>query len=213
MQTERSYLPAAGRDAFLPFYDSFTRLIGADKQRLALIAQADVRPGQRVLDLGCGTGTLAIELARRSPGVTIVGVDPDPKALSRAGKKAKRAGVELKLERGFADRLPFPDGSFDRVLSSFVLHHLDDADKQKALSEVARVLAPGGRLELVDFRGRNDVTHAGRLHRWLHSSERLAENSESSVLDMMRQAGLSDARVVDRANLLLGGIVFYQGRR
>jgi ubiquinone/menaquinone biosynthesis C-methylase UbiE len=90
----RSFLPAAGHDWFLPFYDPFVKLLGGDRARSALLDQATIRAGQRVLDVGCGTGTFAVLIKRLHPIVDVVGLDPDPKALDRAMRKAgTRGGV------------------------------------------------------------------------------------------------------------------------
>jgi 2-polyprenyl-3-methyl-5-hydroxy-6-metoxy-1,4-benzoquinol methylase len=123
--SRRTFLPAAGHDFFLPFYDTMTKLMGADRVRAALVDQAELRAGQRVLDVGCRTGTLAIQLKRLHPGVEIIGLDPDPNALSRARQKAERSAVQLRFEEGFSDSLPYSDRSFDHVFSSFMFHHLD----------------------------------------------------------------------------------------
>src|SRR5262249_12966053 len=88
------YLPAAGRDAFLPFYDAFTAVLGAAKLHRTLIDQAELTAGQRVLEIGCGTGNLTVRAKRAHPDVELVGFDPDPLALARAQRKARRlAGI------------------------------------------------------------------------------------------------------------------------
>lgn len=148
---QRAYLPAAGNDWALPLYDIVTRLMGADRTKHALVAQAALRPTFRALDLGCGTGTLAVMIKRLHPGVSVVGLDPDRKALVRGRKKSAQAGVSIQFDQGFADKLPYPDASFDRVFSSFMFHHLHEQDRVKALSEARRVLAPGGSLHLMDM--------------------------------------------------------------
>src|SRR5437764_7482027 len=93
MESSRTYLPAAGHDWSLPLYDPIVKLLGGDAARKALLEQAALRPGQRVLDVGCGTGTLATLIKQLYPDVEVVGLDPDPKALARARRKAARAGV------------------------------------------------------------------------------------------------------------------------
>lgn len=147
---EHDYLPAAGKDALLPCYDLFTALLGVAKVHRTLIGQAGLSPGQRVLEIGCGTGNMSLRLKRAHPGVEFVGSDPDPLALRHARRKARRL-TGIRFERGYAQRLPYADASFDRVLSALMLHHLDDATKRAAAAEVARVLRPGGRLHLVDM--------------------------------------------------------------
>jgi ubiquinone/menaquinone biosynthesis C-methylase UbiE len=94
-----------------------------------------------------------VTVARRHPRAEVIGIDPDPGALRRARRKAARAGLPVRVERGFAGELPFPDGSIDRVLSSLMLHHLDEDEKRRAMREIRRVLRPGGQLHLVDFAG------------------------------------------------------------
>lgn len=192
MTTERAYLPAAGHDWALPLYDAFTRALGAGREREALIERAEIRSGQRVLDLGCGTGTLVAELGRGQQGIDVVGVDPDAKALLIAHRKAAQLGAVVSLDRGFADALPYPDASFDRVLSSFVFHHLEPSDRAAALREVARVLKPGGRLHLLDFAA-PDPADGWQLMRVFHRHDRLRDNTDAAVLEVFRRAGLVDA--------------------
>ena len=205
----RTYLPAAGHDWSLPLYDPLVKLLGGDAARAALLDQAVVRPGQRVLDIGCGTGSLAVLIKRRYPHVEVVGLDPDPRALARARRKGQRAALSIQLEQGFSDELPYPEGSFDRVFSSFMFHHLEAAGKEATLREVRRVLKPGATFHMLDF-ATPDSNSAGWLARLLHSSHRLKDNSDERILGLLRQAGLSDAkRVADRA-LLVGHIAYYQ---
>lgn len=115
---------------------------------------ARLAPGESVLDVGCGTGTLAIAAARRV-GATgeVHGIDPSPEMIGRARAKARRAGVPLTFDTGMAQSLPFPDARFDAVLSTFVLHQLPTDALHAAFAEMRRVLKPGGRLLLVDIGG------------------------------------------------------------
>src|SRR5215510_6169453 len=115
-QSSRTYLPAAGHDWGLPFYDPFVKLFGGDAARRALLDQSALQPGQRVLDVGCGTGTLATLIKQLHSEVEVIGLDPDPKALARARSKAARAAVTIQFDQGFGDQLPYPEASFDRVL-------------------------------------------------------------------------------------------------
>jgi ubiquinone/menaquinone biosynthesis C-methylase UbiE len=148
---EKAYLSAAGRDWALPFYDPFLKLLGVDKARNSLLDQAALQPNHRVLDIGCGTGTMAISIKRLYPDVEVVGLDPDPKALLRARNKAKRSEVSIKFDQGFSNDLPYANATFDRVLSSFMFHHLGAKEKAATLREVRRVLRPSGSVHLLDF--------------------------------------------------------------
>jgi ubiquinone/menaquinone biosynthesis C-methylase UbiE len=205
---QRAYLPAAGSHWALPLYDGFLKLLGGDAARRRLIAQAALQPDDRVLEVGCGTGTLLMALAKSCPGIQVTGLDPDPRALARAQRKADAANVQLRLDRGFADSLPYSSASFDRVFSCLMFHHLADSDeRRRMLGEARRVLAPGGRLELMDISPPRS-THSG-LARWLNSSAHLSDNAESRVLDLMQGVGLFPA-VVDRGRMLALHTAYYE---
>lgn len=209
--THRTYLPAAGHDWMLPLYDPLVRLLGGDQARRALLDQAALEPTGRVLDVGCGTGTLIVMIARQHPNVRVVGLDPDPKALARAERKAQQAAVSVQLDRAFSDALPYPDDSFDRVFSSLMLHHLEAEQKQKTLREVRRVLKPGGSLHLLDF-ARPDSRNTTGFVRWVHSHHRLHDNTVERVIRLMQEAGFSDARLVRQGALLMGRIAYFEAR-
>jgi ubiquinone/menaquinone biosynthesis C-methylase UbiE len=206
---EKEYLPAAGRDLFLPLYDPLTTLLGIGKVRRQLVGQANLQPNQRVLDVGCGTGTLLVLLKRHYPEVEAIGIDPDPRALERAKRKARRAQVRIRFERGFADNLECETSSLDRVLSSFMFHHLERDAKLATLRQVQRVLKPDGSFEMVDFAGSERAGSFG-VHHWVHSHTRLAGNDSQQVVALMAEAGLQEPRVVDERVTWFGTIVYYR---
>ena len=145
-----------------------TKVTGADRARSVLLEQAEFRPGQQVLDIGCGTGSLAILLKHLRPEIEVVGLDPDPKALALARRKAQRAAVSTRFDQGFSDALEYPADSFDHVLSSFMFHHLRSDQKEATFREIRRVLKPGGYLHLLDFRGLN-INDTRAVSLWFHS--------------------------------------------
>jgi ubiquinone/menaquinone biosynthesis C-methylase UbiE len=212
-ESRRHFVPGMGVEWLLPLYDPFTRLLGFDGARRDLLLQANLRPGDRVLDIGCGTGSLAVLVKQRFPDVEVIGLDPDGKALARATRKAQRAGADVRFDRGFADALEYPDASFDRVLSSFMFHHLERAAKDATLHEIRRVLKPGGRLLLLDFDGPQSELRP--LRNGLHSHRRLRDNAEDTMLKLMVNAGLTDARSTGRREMWGGllRIAFYQAGR
>ena len=208
MQAARStFLPAAGRDWALPLYDPLVKLIGGDRARSTALELAPPRAGQVVLDVGCGTGSLAILIKRGHPTVEVVGLDPDPKALARADRKAQRAAAGIRLDRGFADDLPYPGAFFDRVYSSFMYHHLGRNEKETMLVEAHRVLKPGGVLCLLDFDGPAAGAHHA-VHRWLQSSAVLADNDNAQILTRFRQAGFVDPKGVRRGTMAFGLVAY-----
>lgn len=202
-ESQREFVPAAGRDVFLPIYDPMVSFMGAARAQEELIKQANIEANQRVLDLGCGTGTMVVLLKRKYPAAQIVGLDPDPKALQRAKKKVKRAGVSVQLDEGFADKLPYDEDTFDRVLSSLMLHHLEEQDREKMLREVLRVLKPAGTFHLLDFAGGEDRAR-GRWGRLIDSHAHLEANSQQRILQLMRCAGFMSAEKVKDGSMLFG---------
>lgn len=200
---ERTYLPAAGHDWALPLYDPVVELLGAETAQSSLLDQAGLEPKYRVLDIGCGTGTLATRIKQLYPDVTVVGLDPDPKALLRAHRKAQRAGTSVQFDQGFSDNLPYSAATFDRVFSSFMFHHLPIDQREKTLSEVKRVLVPGGSLHMLDFDRPEHFSRRSLADR-IHSSKHLRDNSETQILRVMQQAGLVKAKKVMARTMLFG---------
>jgi ubiquinone/menaquinone biosynthesis C-methylase UbiE len=114
---------------------------------------ARLRPGERVLDVGCGTGSIALLAKQRvGEGGRVCGIDPSLPMIARARRKAARRGLTIEFQPGVIERLPFPDQTFDIVLSTFMMHQIPDEVKRQGLAEIARVLTPGGRLLVVDTR-------------------------------------------------------------
>ena len=109
---QRTYVPAATYDWLLPLYDVFAKLIGSEAAHRQLVDQADIEPGHHVLDIGCGTGNLTLLVKRLYPRVEVVGLDPDPKALARARRKAQERGFAVRFDRGFSDELPYGEASY-----------------------------------------------------------------------------------------------------
>lgn len=207
-EAHKAYLPAAGRDWALPFYDPFVKLFGGDAARKVLVEQAAVRPSQRILDIGCGTGTLAVQLKQLHPDIELTALDPDPKALARADRKARRAGVAVKFDRGYSDDLPYLDSSFDRVFSSFMYHHLRPEDKEKTMREVHRVLRPSGSFHMLDFAG--PESGQGFLAHFVHASHRLRDNAGSRILSLLSQSGFESSGKIGQRSMLFGRVAYYR---
>ncbi|GAC1694248.1 MAG: hypothetical protein PVS3B1_33000 [Ktedonobacteraceae bacterium] len=120
--------------------------------RLRAIDLAHIQSGAAVLDVGCGTGTVVIEVQRRV-GATgrVAGIDPGTEMIARARAKAARRNMPIEFQIGVIEQLPFPDQTFDVVLSTLMMHHLSFPLKRQGLAEIVRVLKPGGRLVIADF--------------------------------------------------------------
>ena len=148
------------------FHDTFSFQGMFRKLRQRTVNLAYIQPGEQVLDVGCGTGTLAIEVARRV-GTTGrgAGVDPGTQQIARARANAARRNVPVEFQIGVIEQLPFPDQTFDVVFSTLMMHHLPAPLKRQGLAEIARVLKPGGRLVMADFTRKQDrKAWAARFH-------------------------------------------------
>lgn len=207
----RTFLPAAGHDRLLPLYDPLVALLGGHRTRSILVEQAALRPGHQVLEIGCGTGGLMMAIRQRHPDVRVIGLDPDPRALARAKRKAARSGAAFRLDQASSDNLPYRPGTFDRVFSSFMFHHLAHDQREPTLAEARRVLKAGGALHMLDFAGgRGDGV--GALSRLLHSSHRLEDNAEDRILALMHAAGFATPEALMQGTMFFGQIrvVYYR---
>lgn len=153
-------------------YDLLARVLTwgrEDRFREFMLRLARLQPGEAMLDVACGTGTLAIA-ARRLVGAVgrVTGVDASVQMVERARVKATRAGVDLTFVQATAQELPFEDGQFDIVIGTLMLHHLPKPDRSTFFREAERVLKPGGRLLLIDFRRPLHESRLPRLHRHGH---------------------------------------------
>lgn len=205
------YIPAAGHDAFLPGYGLLTRLAGFNRVHDGLIAQAELDGDQRVLEIGCGPGNLSVRAKRAHPSISVVGSDPDPLALRRAQRKAARL-TGIRFEHGYAQRLPYADGEFDRVLSSMMLHHLDAEAKPAAAAEVFRVLRPGGRLHVVDMGG-HMTAHDGLSARLTLHSPMAAGNLGDAIPELLRAAGFDCDEIASHRQRFIGRLTYYRATR
>src|SRR5258706_14742845 len=146
------------------FMDAFLFRGQWQKLRLRTATLAGIQPGEQVLDVGCGTGMLALEVARQvgSAG-RVVGIDPGTEQIAWARSKAARRNLPIEFQIGVIEQLAFPDQTFDVVLSTLMMHHLGAGLKRQGLAEIARVLKPGGRFVIADFK-RKQERHGPAAH-------------------------------------------------
>jgi ubiquinone/menaquinone biosynthesis C-methylase UbiE len=156
MEKSERYVHAVTFDWLTPLYDPLVRwLMPESKIKNHLVQKSAIPRESRVLDVGCGTGTLAVLLKKAHPNAQVVGIDGDSKILEIARRKALKNRVEINLDNGMAFQLPYTDSSFQRVFSSFVLHHLTEENKQRTLVEMRRVMTPDGEVHIADFKRAN----------------------------------------------------------
>ena len=211
--TEARYVPAAGRPGLTALYDPVLALTMREGAwRPALVAAALAGEGRDVLDLGCGTGTLAIDLVRA--GARVVGVDGDDEVLQRAAAKARAAGVELDLRQGLADAVPLADGSVDVVVCSLLLHHLAPTVKTAALRECRRVLRPGGRLLIADWgRAADPVQRAAFFAlQLLDGFDGTRDHAAGRLPGLVTAAGFDGVAVTSRLRTVFGTLELLEAR-
>jgi ubiquinone/menaquinone biosynthesis C-methylase UbiE len=180
------------------FYDAFSWLISLGKMpaiRRAAVELAAVAPGEKVLDVGCGTGSLAIAAkAKAGPDGEVHGIDAAPEMIEVARGKAAKKRVDVGFQVGLIEEIPFPDGHFDIALNTFVLHHLPHDLKRKGFAEIRRVLKPGGRFLAADFVPRGDSL-IGHLASALIGHHFI--NSDAAELAaMLEDAGFTDVEEI-----------------
>ena len=215
-ESRRDYLPALRFRVLTPVFDAVVRgVVRESTFKPALIAQASLGAGQRVLDLGSGTGTLALMAKRDEPSCEVTGFDADPAILELARRKAASAGLDVSFDQGLAGELPYEAGAFDRVLSTLFFHHLTSEDKRDALGEVARVLRSGGELHLADWTAPADPLQA--LLSWqvrlLDGPERTRESFTGRLPEILTDVGFTDIREGQRLRTAFGTLGLLSARR
>lgn len=201
------YVPALRFHALTRFYDPVLAVLLRDHVwKSRLVAQAALRPGMRVLDLGCGTGTLTILLARSCPGATVVGLDVDPEVLARARQKTVEEKVDVEFVYGMAEATPFAEGGFDRVVSSLFFHHLPTDGKRQALAAARRLLRPDGELHIADWGKPHDPLMRAMflLVQFLDGFETTSDNVRGRLPELVAEAGFGRLTETYRQRTLLG---------
>lgn len=202
------YVPALGIRTLTRFYDPVVAATTRERAfKARLLDQLAPQPGQRILDLACGTGTFAMAVVELEPDATVVGVDGDPDMLARA--RAKAPGITF--DEALAQELPYDDGSFDAVTTSLFLHHLTRDLKLAALGEVVRVLRPGGEFHVADWGPPGDPLMALLFMaiRLLDGMDPTRDNAEGRLPELFEAAGLTEVRERGGMRTAFGRLAFY----
>jgi SAM-dependent methyltransferase len=213
---DQRFIPALRFSALTPLFDPLVRLTTRERTfKRRLLERAAARPGESVLDLGAGTGTLALMLKQTEPRAEVTGLDADPEILTRARQKTQAAGAQIDFVEAFSTAMPFEDGSFDLIVSTLFFHHLDGEAKRATLRECVRVLRPGGRMVVGDWGRPSDPLMAGLFLqvRMIDGFGVTAENARGALPELFERAGLRPTRVTDEFRTPLGTVALYAGKR
>ena len=213
MNENKPYIPALRFRFLTPLYDPLLRWGMRElafKRRL--IQAARIVSKFRVLDLGCGTGTLTVLLKQTHPDAEIIGMDGDPTVLTIARAKAAQENVTITFDQGMAFQLPYPDDSFDRIVSSLMFHHLTVEDKQRALLEAYRTLKSGGELSIVDFAKPGNLL-AGAISHIIRRMEKADDLIRGMFTAMIQRAGFQDAQISEHFMTIFGTLALYHGTK
>ncbi len=210
------HVPPLGLHALTGLYDRVMALTMPEARfRTRIVALAEPRPGEQVLDLGCGTGELALALKAAHPDVDVVALDPDAPALDIARSKFAAAGIDVRVVHGMSDVTDLEAASFDVVVSSLVLHHLARDAKETVLGDALRLLRPRGRVVVGDWGEARSWAESARFLpvRVLDGFAVTEDNTRGRLPDMFREAGFGDVFEHERVATVFGPLAIYAARR
>lgn len=213
--TDKEFTPALGYAFLTPLYDLAIALLTREKVwRGTLVTQVNPMPDDRILDVGCGTGALAIRLKLIESNSEIFGLDPDPDVLLRARKKATRKGVDVNWKQGFLTSEIAKDiGTVSKIVSSLVFHQTPMHEKARILSVMSEILEPGGTLHIADYglqRTKLMRTLFRRTVQTLDGVDDTQPNADGCLPGLIESAGFQEVEERDVVSTLTGSISLYR---
>lgn len=209
---DSKYVPALGFRWLTPYYDKAIGVTTRERTfKQALIRQANIEPGQHVLDLACGTGTLSIWIKEAYPQTDVVGVDGDSAVLSLAARKAEQAAVSVQFDEAMSYDLPYSDAHFDRVVSSLFFHHLSWEDKGRTVQEIYRILRPGAQLHVADWGKATNIVTRGLFMsiQLLDGFKNTQDNVTGKLIELFEHAGFVEVSQRQTFSTIFGTMALY----
>lgn len=210
---EHQFIPALRFHWATKFYDPLVRWTTKEYPfKRALIAQANLRNNQTILDLACGTGTLSIGIKRRFPNIEIFAVDADEEILQKSETKAFERNMQINFGQSFSDEVPFENEKFDRIFSTLSFHHLTHDQKIKTISEIRRVLKNDGEFHLADygFPINKSQKVLSNLIRVIDGNETTSENLKGRLGILLEENGFARVEKTGHFNTVLGTIRLFR---
>jgi len=210
------YVPALRFRWLTRIYDPVVAITTRESVfRSRLLGQVNAPNNARILDLGCGTGTLARLLCEKYPHASVSGLDGDPEILAIARNKTKQTGETISFDEGLSFEMPYLDSSFDTVVSTLFFHHLTRENKLQTLSEVLRVLKPGGMLHICDW-GRPSnafLRFMFLLVQALDGFDVTRDHAKGRLPGFIRDAGFDESGIKGSLATMLGTLDFISAKK
>ena len=206
------YIKALRFNWLTKYYDAIVSFTTREKTfKKRLIKYTDLKHNDEVLDIGSGTGTLAILIKESSPEANVTGLDGDPEIIKIAENKSKKNKLKISFKQGLSFDMPFKDKQFDQCFSSLFFHHLTTSNKQKTFNQAYRVLKKGGQLHIADW-----GKPSNKLMRILFFIVQLLDgfkttkgNVDGILPELMKQAGFVEINIQDEISTMLGTMTIY----
>lgn len=202
------YIPALSFKWLTPLYDPLLKWVMREETfKRRLIELANIQPHMKILDLGCGTGTLTLLLKQAHPTAKVTGMDGDSQVLDIARDKSR--GTDIQWDEGLATSLPYPDSAFERVITSLVIHHLVTDDKRQAFKEIFRVLKPRGESYILDF-GVPHTPFTRFMATYMRRLEETADNFDGLIPRFIAEAGFDEVKEAQHFVTLFGPLSLWR---